>query len=344
MKKEPTNGNMAMGNKDIQDDQPYSSIHLKIILFIAFTSFLVVFLYYFKPHPTTDLAENVVNDVGKFSNFLLSIIGMVMAIGITNLVKGFDVLIKYWPEEKKYKVSKSRFGMRLFWGVNILFLTIQLVWGMRLALDEAASFSFFLYYGFLGSLVYAMIVYVFPENIESVFKKEEQERSDLYWSPSIVKRLCKLYLLFGLYMAATIPMSYIFWYNCYIKVHVGDNPKGWEFFTASDGNLLGLIAKTICVAVVWRGLLIKKKKWKALCDSHKNESGKKRRGVELVSAIALSDYGIIKIYKQKKKQREELAISNPSVITLIDYAIIGFSIFTSGLYVALRWNDCCFWW
>ncbi|MFN0174382.1 MAG: hypothetical protein ACKVU0_07045 [Saprospiraceae bacterium] len=342
MKKKDSSDNNVIENEHVVVGSPYPSKALMIILWIAFALFLGVFFLYHLSLPSSeiDISED---GVVKISTFLLSIVGMVTAIGITNLVKGFDVLIKYWPEEE-HKVSKSRSGMRLLWGINILFLTIQLAWGMRLALDETASFLFFLYYGFLVSLVYAMIVYVFPENLESVFEKEKQECSNLYWSPSIIKRLCKLYLLLGLYMAATIPMSYIFWYNCYLTQHCGSKPKCWEFFTSPDCNFIGIIVKIICIAFIWKGLLVKKKSWPALYGYHDKESKNKKIGEELISKITLSGYGILKIYKQEKEQEEKQASSNPTIISFWDYAIIGISILTSSLYVVLRWNKCCIWW
>lgn len=282
----------------------YSSYFMGSILALSFGLFLAFFTWYDIPEWEKERGN------GEATNFLLSVVGMVMAIGITNLVKGYDVLIKHWPEEMKFS---SRWSLRALWGVNLLSLTIQLVWGMRLALGETANFWFFLYYGFLASLVYAMVVYIFPENIESVFIKEKgnskKSSSKLYWSPSIVSRLCKLYFFLGIYMAATIPMSFIFWYNC------PEHHASKIGFLSIDGgySLVGSILKLICFFIIWKGLSIKKKNWNKIVEEHDTE--------------------------KNKKPREDKP-NKVKVIVWIDFVIIISSILVSFFYMYLRWTSC----
>jgi hypothetical protein len=53
------------------------------------------------------------------TDFLFSIIGMIMAVAVTNLVKGFNVLIKYSPANPKIAFLKtSRWQLRILWGIS----------------------------------------------------------------------------------------------------------------------------------------------------------------------------------------------------------------------------------
>ncbi len=191
------------------------------------------------------------------TEFLFSLVVLVMALGITNLIKGFDLFYKYKPSDINSNI-KDRWRLRFLWGVNLAFLTIQLIWGMRLKLDEIDSLIYYLYYIVLSGLVYGMIVYIFPDNVENVFKregvmrdvpsgakekkrKEQMENYDEDWQNYFIKRVVKFYWAYISYLSATIPMSFIF------KNHLR---KDEFLIDPAISCWVGAFLKGICVLVM----------------------------------------------------------------------------------------------
>lgn len=215
--------------------------------------------------------------------FLFSVIGMVMALAVTKLVKGFDVIIKYSPANiKSAFFTTSRWQMRLLWGVSLALLVFQLVWGMRLALGRSTELFFFMYYLVLAGLVYGMVVYVFPENLENVFVKETEREHEKYWSKSLISRLYKLYIIYAVYLFITIPMSFVFWK----EYHPEDNT-----FWLRDGNIFGILLKGIAFLILVMALKLKFKQGKNKKSEQIHDSTRKEdNGKELVLTI---DYCVI---------------------------------------------------
>ncbi len=183
--------------------------------------------------------------VGNEATFLLSVLGMIMAIVITNLARGFEAILRWRPGTWSNSLFKtSRWQLRFLWGINISFLIIQLVWGMRLNIHLLNIWYQLIYHLILCGIVYIIVIYVFPEDIKDIFKKEEEREHQMYWSASIVERLCKLYKMLALYMITTIIISIHFFIT-------------QENHSALDKNIIGICLKIPCIILFH--IAIKKK-------------------------------------------------------------------------------------
>ena len=203
------------------------------------------------PHSSDVITTSTCSEKEAQSEFLFAFIGLILALGITNLIKGFDVLIKRspknWIQEMTTLQRPNRWQFRLLWGVSLTLLIFQLVWGMRLVLDKATELFYFAYYVALAGIVYSMVVYVFPENTDDVFEKEDKNGSLHIWSPSITRRLYKLYFIYTAYLLGTVPVS--------IKFYLEDKDHPWYPLHWSDGNLIGILLKMVIGLVfyyAWR--------------------------------------------------------------------------------------------
>jgi hypothetical protein len=157
------------------------------------------------------------------TEFLFSIIGMIMAVAVTNLIKGVDILIKYAPKSFR----RTRWELRLLWGLSLALLIFQLVWGMRLALDQANKLFYFAYYVLLAGLVYGMVVYIFPENIENTFITERKEGKEKDWTGAIIVRLSKMYVFYLGYLVTTTIISFWFMDQRAIRTDIDPFISNW---------------------------------------------------------------------------------------------------------------------
>lgn len=203
-----------------------------------------------QPHTSDVSTTSLCSEKEAQSEFLFAFIGLILALGITNMIKGFDVLIKRSPAyglRALITIRKpSRWQFRFLWGISLTLLIFQLVWGMRQVLDKATELKYFSYYLLLAGIVYSMVSYVFPANIDDVFAKEAKENSQDLWTRSITRRLYKLYFFYTAYLLGTVPVSLKFYWDKYHPWY----PLHWN-----DGNLIGIILKAVIGLVfyyAWR--------------------------------------------------------------------------------------------
>ncbi|NUO00173.1 MAG: hypothetical protein HUU01_06110 [Saprospiraceae bacterium] len=176
--------------------------------------------------------------------FLFSIIGIILALAISNLIKGFDLLLKYKPATQK-PMNENRWMWRLLWFVNLTLLISQFVWGIRLKIEEINLFYYFIYYIVLTGLIYAIIVYIFPENVEELYKNELQvidEEAEIDRKKLYTKRLTGFYYIFITWLLSTVIVNFVFYFK--------NNDNIIEF-------LGGITLKAFCIYLI--GSSIRKK-------------------------------------------------------------------------------------
>ncbi|MFM9951866.1 MAG: hypothetical protein ACKV1O_28305 [Saprospiraceae bacterium] len=140
--------------------------------------------------------------------FLFTLISILVGIAITQLLKGQTLLLKDYFHQSKQKNIGKRWWWRLLWSVNLVLLIVQYIWGFRLEIDKITEFWKFIYFLTIPALIYGTVNYMFPDNVENLYKDEENEKDEEKKEKIFLRRINLFYCLFLAWIISTIPMNF----------------------------------------------------------------------------------------------------------------------------------------
>jgi hypothetical protein len=173
------------------------------------------------------------------SEYLYGIFGVLIGFSINQIVKAFNLLFKYsiiLPEHKirheepnislikiiSNALVNNRWTWRWFWFFHVSALLFQFIWGLKSKIPEFDDLKFFLFFMTISGLMYSLIVYVFPESLEEIYKNDvnrlnvktdskenilEKEKSNNF---IFISKLRGLYFIYLIWIISTIVSNYYF--------------------------------------------------------------------------------------------------------------------------------------
>jgi hypothetical protein len=289
--------------------------------------------------------------------FLFTLIIILIGVAITQLLKGQTLLLRDYFHQSREKHISKRWAWRLLWSINLTLIVIQYTWGFRLEIDKITNFWHFLYFISIPALIYASVNYIFPENIETLYKSEENEENEDEKKKKFLGHIRQFYFLCILWIISTIPANIdirndkvmalndvYFMIDQYEKNTKGDTLKSFNFpnaFNLKRLHKIGLHNDAI------KYLKVDQSDLEHIGSKNINVSEiviEKRALYRKVEKLSINDYEttvglvlkaicmallLISLY-QKYRNKEK------SALTIIDFVIVAFSILMILYYFYIR--------